>query len=385
MGSGASGKSPEGEGDAERRHDARGQGRRVDDPHRVVALQHRQRPLEDLLSHPVLRLARVGTEVRGHDDVVALQQRVVRAGRLQHEDVEPRAEEPTGLEGREERVLLDDAAARGVDDHGADRQGRELLVTEHAAGLVREGRVDGQEVRTREHGAKVVEQLDLQLVGATPVDVRVVRRHLHAEPLRLARHERADTTEANHPEPRRLDLPAQVSAVPLPAPQELVGARHASGRREHEGDGELGGGYVVGVRCVDDQDVAPTGGVEVDVVDPHPASPDDLEALPCLKQLLVDLRATASDDGVVIADHPQELGPADAGAVVQGHSGIGEHPELDVIGDEDAQHIARLYYVRRSMTGTTGITRVATPSGGRARWSPPSAVRPASSDRGVSG
>ena len=66
----------------------------------------------------LLRLVGGGAEVRGGDDVLELEERRVGA-RLLGEDVEPGGGDPAGLEGVVQRLLVDDAAARGVDQHQA--------------------------------------------------------------------------------------------------------------------------------------------------------------------------------------------------------------------------------------------------------------------------
>ena len=63
----------------------------------------------------LLRLVRGGAEVRGDDDLVVLEQRGVGA-RLAGEDVDAGTGDPALLERDVQRVLVDDAAARGVDD-----------------------------------------------------------------------------------------------------------------------------------------------------------------------------------------------------------------------------------------------------------------------------
>ena len=66
----------------------------------------------------LLRLVGGGAQVRGGHDVVELEQRGVGA-RLLGEDVEAGAGDPALLERDVQRVLVDDAAARGVDDPDA--------------------------------------------------------------------------------------------------------------------------------------------------------------------------------------------------------------------------------------------------------------------------
>ena len=64
----------------------------------------------------LLRLVGGGAEVRRGDDVLELEERAVGA-RLLGEDVEPGGGDAALLEGVVERLLVDDAAAGGVDEH----------------------------------------------------------------------------------------------------------------------------------------------------------------------------------------------------------------------------------------------------------------------------
>ena len=66
----------------------------------------------------LLGLVGGGAEVRGGDDVLELEERGVGA-RLLGEDVEAGGGDPAVLEGVVQRLLVDDAAARGVDQHQA--------------------------------------------------------------------------------------------------------------------------------------------------------------------------------------------------------------------------------------------------------------------------
>ena len=74
--------------------------------------------------------------MRRDDDVVELEQRArVRLGR---EDVECGASDLARAERLEERVLVDELAARGVDESDAVTHPRERLRVDRAARLVRQ-------------------------------------------------------------------------------------------------------------------------------------------------------------------------------------------------------------------------------------------------------
>src|SRR5690606_30190775 len=117
-----------------------------------------------------------------------------------------------------------------------------------------------------------------------------------------------------------LDLPAEELPVPGPLADEAVGAGQAARGGEQQRDGQLGGRDVVGLRRVEHEDPAPAGGVEVDVVDPHPAPPDDPQAGGAAQERLVHLGAAAGDERVVLTYHRKELLAAYTLAVIDRHA-----------------------------------------------------------------
>ena len=120
----------------------------------------------------LLRLVGRRAEVRGGDDVVELEQRRVGA-RLAGEHVEAGAGEPAFLERDVERVLVDDAAAGGVDDDRARLAPRQLLLADQADRLGRLRQVHGDEV-ARLHQLVEGDEPDAELGGAAGLDVGVV-------------------------------------------------------------------------------------------------------------------------------------------------------------------------------------------------------------------
>ena len=101
----------------------------------------------------LLRLVGGGAQVRGGDDVLELEERAVGA-RLLGEHVEPGGRDPAGLEGVVQRGLVDDAAARGVDQHQRRLGLGQLLGADQADGLRRLGQVHRHEVGLGEAGCR---------------------------------------------------------------------------------------------------------------------------------------------------------------------------------------------------------------------------------------
>src|SRR5690606_5455440 len=342
---------------AESRDDLGRQRRRVDDPARVVALERHHGALEDLGADAALRLDGVRAQVRGEHDVVAADQGVVRGRRLEHEHVEPRCEDLAALEGPEQGRLVDDPPASGVHDDGAVGQGRQPRAVEQALGLLGQGRVHGEEVGAGEERPEVVEQLDLELLGAVGREVGVVRPDEHAQALRPPGDERADAAQPHDAEARVLQLAAQEGAVPASGADQAVGPGHAARRGQHQRDGELGGRHVVRLGGVDDEDAAAAGGLQVDVVDADAAPAHDLEAFGALQELGVDAGPAAGDDRVVGADEREQVGALDAGPVVDLDVGVFHLPQPYGVGDEYPRHGARGYH--RQLR--SGLSRSGTP------------------------
>src|SRR5205823_4854393 len=87
-------------------------------------------------AHAVDRLAGDASDVRGGDEVRQGEERVVLRGRLLVEDVERGAGDAVRLQHVVERLLVDDAAARGVDDKGGALHMREPRRVEEAGRLL---------------------------------------------------------------------------------------------------------------------------------------------------------------------------------------------------------------------------------------------------------
>src|SRR5436190_4520570 len=80
-----------------------------------VAIEGAEDVLGGLQTHPVHRLARDACHVRRGDDVGELQQRIVLLRRLELEHVEAGACELAGGQRLVQRLLVDNAAARSID------------------------------------------------------------------------------------------------------------------------------------------------------------------------------------------------------------------------------------------------------------------------------
>ncbi len=262
----------------------------------------------------LLRLVRGGTEVRGGDDLVELEQRGVRAGLLRV-DVEAGTGDPALLQRRVQRLLVDDPAARGVDDAHARLDLAQRLVADQTEGLGRLGEVDGDEVGDLQQLVQR-EHLDAHLCGPGGLHVGVVGDDLHAEGGHALRDERADAAEADDAEGLLGQLDTRVlAALPLAVLQRGVGLRDVAGRGEEETAGQLGGGHDVRGGGVDDHHAGLGGGGDVHVVQADAGSCDDLELVRGRDRLGVDLGGRADQDRVDLGDGGEQLGAVRAVAV----------------------------------------------------------------------
>ena len=258
--------------------------------------------------------------MRGGDDVLELEQRAVGA-RLAGEDVEAGGGDPALLERHVERVLVDDAAAGGVDEHQAGLDLGELVLADEPDGLRGLRQVHGDEVGL---GEQLVEghQADAHLRGAAGLHVGVVGDDLHAEGRQPLRDQHADAAEADDADGLLVELDAGVlAALPLAVLERGAGRRDVAGGREHQRDRELGGGDDVGGRRVDDHDAGLGGGLDVDVVEADAGAGDDLQLRGRREGLGVDLGGGADEDRVDVGDGRQQLGAVGAVAVRISKSG----------------------------------------------------------------
>ena len=206
--------------------------------------------------------------MRGDDDVVAAQQRVIRGERLGRRDVEPGTEQVPVVERAEEGVLVDQSAARGVDEHGSGLHRRELGGAEEAARLVGQRDVDGHDVGDPEERVEGVRAVDPGGHGGGG-EVRVEGRDAHPEATGDAGDMPRDPAEADQAQDLAVELDALVAAVVADrgaGPERALGGLHVLGDEQHQRDGMLGGRDGRAVGRVADQDPAPGRRGDVDRV-----------------------------------------------------------------------------------------------------------------------
>ena len=143
----------------------------------------------------ILRLNGRCTKVRGHDDLVELEQRGIRA-RLGGVDVEACATDVAGLNGIGESLLVDEATAGSVDDDLPLLGLRQEVSVEHTAGLRGFRQVDRHEVRAA-HELIELNELHAEPRGARRVGVRIIGDDLGLESGEMLGEQLADVAEAH--------------------------------------------------------------------------------------------------------------------------------------------------------------------------------------------
>ena len=203
----------------------------------------------------------------------------------------------------EQRFLVDQLAARRVDESGTRTHLREGVRVDGAAGLVREREMKGQEVGGGENLVHPVRPGHPELAKAILGDERVVRDHLHPETHRTARDLLADPSEAEHAQRLALELdPAVARAFPPPLLERGVRLRDVPRECDEQPHGVLRRRDDCRLGGIRDDDPAARRGVDVDVVDPHSRPSDHLQPVGPLEDLGGQLRRGADDDRVVVPD-----------------------------------------------------------------------------------
>ena len=249
--------------------------------------------------------------MRRDDDLRQLEQRAVRA-RFGGEHVETCAADVAAGDRVGERLLVDQAAAGGVDDDDARLGLGQRLLADQARGLLGLGQVHRDEVGAAQQFVER-QQLDAELRGAGMRHVRVVGGDVRAEGGEPLGDQLADAAEPDDADRLAEDLGAR-ERRPLPGvvAQRRVGGRDLSGRRQQQRERVLGGAVDVRRRRVDDQHAAGGGGVDVDVVQADAGAGDDLQLGRGGQHLGVDGRRGTHQQRVGVRHRGQQLRPVRA-------------------------------------------------------------------------
>ena len=261
-----------------------------------LALQRSSNLLGDDQAGAVLRLVGRRREVRGHDDVRRLKKRA--RVRLLDEDIDRCSCDLARLERGDKGGLVEQLAARRVDDPHSVAHPSDLLGADRSSRRFVQRQVERDEVGTREN---VVERggLDTELAKALLGDVRVVADDFHLQAERPTRDLLADAAEAEHAEGLVGELHAAVPrAFPAALAERRVRLRDVARQRDEEADRVLGGRDDIRLGRVRNHDAASRCGVDVHIVDTDARASDHLENRRLREDLSRHLRGRPDDQGV---------------------------------------------------------------------------------------
>ena len=242
---------------------------------------------------------------QGHDPGVLLEQ-VAR-------EVADIGVELARVQGSHRGGVVDDAVAGEVEQDRALLHDPQALGIDHVAGLVREGDVEGDEVRTREQIVHAHRRLHVrrQLPGALDRDGRVIADHLHPQGAGGIGHQDPDGPQPDDAQgtPGQLEADegllaglhrlVDLAVRPGQPAGEAPGLGDVARRQQHPGQDQLLDRIGVGPGGVEDRHAQLGHARDRDIVDPGPGAaygPNRLR-----QRHIVHIRR-AHQDGVRVGD-----------------------------------------------------------------------------------
>src|SRR5215813_1239651 len=250
----------------------------------------------------LLRLMRRGAEVRRDDHFVQPEQRIVRRHGLLLEDVERGARELARFYRVVKRPLVDQPAARRIDDAHAVLHLGEGRRADDAARLFGKRRMNGDEIGPLEDFVQRA-QLNAGAHGHVLGDERVVSDDLHRQTQGARGDDLADVAQADYAQ----SLPGELRAheallVPFAGLELRMRLRDFARQRHHQRDGVFGRGHTVAAGGVHHDYAARGRGGNVNVVHARAGAAYDFELVGGADDLGGDFGFAADDQGVVTAD-----------------------------------------------------------------------------------
>src|SRR5713226_7859659 len=271
----------------------------VDDVEWRMAIEDQPQVFADHLHQPDVGLDSGAAGMRCEDHVVDGAQRRVDSERLDLIHVERSPRQVARSECLDERFLVHDRAAGGVDEEGSALHLRECRGADEGAGVDIERSVDANDVASSQ-----------QLVEVDALRAREVPGH-HiseqdpgAEGGEPPRHRRADVAEADDADGRGGQLPAEhlfahrVIRPPPPSPHRSVAPEGVAQQRDHRHHGPVGHRLLVVASRVGHRDPELGGGAMVDGIEADGRHLHQLAAAHALEHLAVDAMLVT-----LIADH----------------------------------------------------------------------------------
>ncbi len=263
--------------------------------------------------------------MRRDDDVRHPEQRRGRR-RFLGEHVQRRARDMTRFQRLGQRRLVDQPAARAVDDPDTLFRRRDGLLRQDVPRLVGQRNMQRDEVRPRQQ----LVQLDL---GDTHMRRAVIRQegiigqHLHPKTQRAVADNRPDVPRADHAQRLVEDLrPHEAVLFPLAGMGRGRRLRQLPRDGEHHGNGVFGCRDRVSEGRVHHDHALFRRRRNIDIVHPDPGPPDHLQPRRRRQHLVADLGGGPDGETIVIADDGEQLFLvlAEIGQVVDLHPAVAE-------------------------------------------------------------
>ncbi len=258
--------------------------------------------------------------MRQDDQPRLVEQGILRvAQRLGGEDVEPGGVQPALAQRREQRRLVDDAAAGGRHQRPPRPDQVELARPDQAGGLGSPRHVQRDDVRALEQLVERRRRRD-PVVGTRRA---TVLEHGHPEALAAARDGLADLAVADDPERGAGDVEpeevARVEGAPRAAPHDVGGLDEPPAGHQDQPEGDVGGRIRQDPRGVGDDHAVTRRGLQIDVVEADRDERDDLQSRRGGEQRLVDLVGGRHDERVGVRDQLAQRGRVRLDARRRGH------------------------------------------------------------------
>ena len=253
-----------------------------------------------------LRLGGRRPQMRRADEVGLAEQRAG-GGRLGLEHVERSAGDMAAVEQPGQRLLVDQPAAGAIDDTDAGLRLCKVFRREDVARLVGQGRVERNEVGSREQCVEF-DLLDPDLDRALGRQEGVEGDDFHAQADGARGDDGADVARPDQSQRLAGDLDAHEAVLgPLAGLGALIGLGDLPRQREHHRDGVLGGGDRIAEGGVHHHHALGAGGGNIDIIHPDAGAADHLEVARGGEDVGGDLGRTADCEAVVPADAGLEL------------------------------------------------------------------------------
>jgi hypothetical protein len=246
----------------------------------------------------------VGRHVRRENDVVHRQERAVRRQGFRIVDIEAGAGDPALLQRARQRRRVDDRPARSVDQKRAGLHRLQRHLTDQAAGLRDERRVNRDEIALRQQRRKIdLAGAEFSLRRRIGQDVVVDDRH----PQPASRHLGQATTDAAETDQaerlsQELGADQAVAGLPVARANGPIGRAHLLGQDDHHPQALLRHRLDVGLGGVHHGDAELRRRLSIDRLDTDAMPRHDFEPGGGLRQAAADLAVGPDDDPVDVAD-----------------------------------------------------------------------------------